>query len=144
MVELGHTSASPLSRNDTSAGDVHTFLNHRKSKSSWEDKKQETSAANDIREHECSLSAAGSNSGVRTREARITSGVCKELIATRGLLFSKKFPPEVSGISFGDPEIVPLEVPAGEDGFDFSQHVTEDQRELGQVPSAERRTERQQ
>lgn len=74
----------------------------------------------------------------------ITSRLRKELIETGGLLFSKKFPPEVGGISFGDPESVPLEVPPGEDGFDFSQHVTEDQREFGQVPSAERRTERQQ
>lgn len=76
-----------------------------------------------------------------TREVRISSRLREGLIATWSLLFSKKFPPEVGGISFGDPESVPLEVSPWEDGFDFSQHVTEDQRELGQVPSADRRQE---
>lgn len=55
------------------------------------------------------------------------------------LLFSKEIPPEISSFSFGDPECVPLKLSSREDGFDFSQHVAEDQRQLGQVPPAERR-----
>lgn len=60
----------------------------------------------------------------------------KSLKEKGSLLFSKKSSPEVSSISFGDPESVPLELSSWEDGFDFSQHVTEDQRQLGQVPPA--------
>lgn len=56
------------------------------------------------------------------------------------LLFSKKSPPKVGSISLGDSEGVPLKLSSREDGFDFSQHVAEDQRQLGQVPPVERRT----
>lgn len=53
------------------------------------------------------------------------------------LLFSKEIPPEISSFGFGDSECVPLKLSSREDAFDFSQHVAEDQRELGEVPPAE-------
>lgn len=58
------------------------------------------------------------------------------------ILVFKISPPEVSGISFGDPKSVTLELSSRKDGFDFSQHVAENQRQLGQVPPAEKRTEK--
>lgn len=110
-----------------------TCSNHDTSMSSWEDKKQETSATRDITDCDRKAPSRG-----RTlwwsREVTITSSWT--------LLFSKKFPPEISSISFRDPEAVPLEVSSREDGFDFSQHVAKDQWELSQVPSAEGRKER--
>lgn len=54
-------------------------------------------------------------------------------------LFPKEIPPVIGSFSFGDSERVPLKLASREDGFDFSQHVAEDQRQLGQVPPAERK-----
>ena len=60
--------------------------------------------------------------------------------ATGNSLVSKRPPPELCSVGFGDSEIVPLEETVGKDGFQFSQHVAEDQRQLGQVsPGKERR-----
>lgn len=52
-------------------------------------------------------------------------------------LVPKRSSPELGGVSLGDSEVIPLEQAVGEDGFELSQHVTEDQRQLGQVPSTE-------
>lgn len=55
------------------------------------------------------------------------------------LLFAERSPPEIGGVGLGDAERVSLELSARKDGFDLGQHVTEDQRELGEVsPERER------
>lgn len=59
------------------------------------------------------------------------------------LLFAERSPPEIGSVGLGDAERVPLELSARKDGFDLGQHVTEDQRELGEVsPETERATKR--
>lgn len=76
---------------------------------------------------------------IRQKKGDINLKLQKKKKKMRGcLLFSKKSPPEVSCVSFGDPERVPLELSSREDGFDFSQHVAKDQRQLGQVPPTEK------
>lgn len=51
------------------------------------------------------------------------------------LLVSKKLPPELSSICFGDPEVISLELAIGKDRLDFCQHVTEDKGQLCEIPS---------
>lgn len=46
-------------------------------------------------------------------------------------------PPELCSIRLGDAEVVTLKQTVGEDGLQLSQHMTEDQRQLGEVPPAE-------
>lgn len=57
------------------------------------------------------------------------------------LLIAKRSSPELSSISFSDPEVVSLEQTVGEDGFQLSQHVAEDQRQLGEVPPGQQEEE---
>lgn len=56
-------------------------------------------------------------------------------------LVTKGSSPEFCCVGLRDPEIVPLEQTVGKDGFQLSQHVTEDKREFGQV-SPERNKKR--
>lgn len=54
----------------------------------------------------------------------------------RNSLFTKSLSPKFCSICLGDPERVSLEEATGENAFEFCQHVTEYQRQLGQVPPA--------
>ena len=49
-------------------------------------------------------------------------------------LVSERPSPELCGVGLGDAEVVALEEAVGEDGLELGQHVTEDQRQLGEVP----------
>lgn len=54
-------------------------------------------------------------------------------------LVTKGSSPKLCSISFSDPEVVSLKQTIGEDGFELGEHVTEDQRQLGQVSSEEKK-----
>lgn len=54
-----------------------------------------------------------------------------------GSLVPEGAPPELCSIRLGDAEVVTLKQTVGEDGLQLSKHVTEDQRQLGEVPPVE-------
>lgn len=64
--------------------------------------------------------------------------------AARNLLFAKRPSPKIGGVGLGNAECVSLELSTWKDGFDLGQHVTEDQRELGEVASAREQDEQRQ
>lgn len=45
-------------------------------------------------------------------------------------------PPKLRSVSLGDAEVVALKQTVGKDGLELCQHVAEDQRQFGEVPSA--------
>lgn len=51
-------------------------------------------------------------------------------------------PPKLCSVSLGDAEVVALKQTVGKDGLELRQHVAEDQRQFGEVPSAGAETQR--
>ncbi len=60
------------------------------------------------------------------------------------LLFAKRPSPKIGGVCLGNAECVSMKLSTWKDGFDLGQHVTEDQRELGEVPSTREQDEQRQ
>ena len=60
--------------------------------------------------------------------------ICIKSHTLRCLLVPEGTPPELGGIRFGDAEVVTLKQTVGEDGLQLCQHVTEDERQLGEIP----------
>ncbi len=60
------------------------------------------------------------------------------------LPFAKRPSPKICSVCLGNAECFSLKLSTWKDGFDLGQHVTEDQRELGEVPSAREQDEQRQ